>query len=47
MNAIIPITAMAIQTFTSHNLQNKHSQGILMFGIHSDHNQQYRDHSQK
>ena len=47
MNAIVPRIAMAIQTFTSHNLQNKHSQGILMFGIQSDHNHKYQDHSQK
>ena len=46
MNAIVPRMAMAIQTFTSHNLQNKQSQGILMFGIQSDHNQKYQDHSQ-
>ena len=47
MNAIIPRIAMAIQTFTSHNLQNKHSQGILIFGIQSNHNHKYQDHSQK
>ena len=47
MNAIVPRIAMAIQTFTSHNLQNKHSQGILMFGIQSDHSHKYQDHSQK
>ena len=45
MNVIIPKIAMVIQTFTSHNLQNKHNQGILMFGIQSDHNHEYRDHS--
>ena len=33
MNAIVPRNAMAIQTFTSHILQNKRRQGILMFGI--------------
>ena len=38
MNAIVPKIAMVIQTFTSHHLQNKHNQGILMFGIQSDHN---------
>ena len=41
MNAIVPRIAMAIQTFTSHNLQNKHSQGILIFGIQNDHNHKY------
>ena len=47
MNAIIPRISMAIQTFTSHNLQNKHSQGILIFGIQSNHNHKYQDHSNK
>ena len=38
MNVIVPRIAMAIQVFTSHSLQNKHIQGILMFGVQNDHN---------
>ena len=47
MNAIVPRIAMAIQTFTSHILQNKHIQGILMFGGQNDQDYKYQDHSQK
>ena len=47
MNAIILRIAMAIQTFTSHILQSKHIQGILMFGVQNDHDSKYQDHSQK
>ena len=47
MNAIVPRIAMAMQTFTSHILQSKHIQGILMFGVQDDHDYKYQDHSQK
>ena len=47
MDAIVPRIAMAIQTFTSHILQNKHIQGIVMFGVQNDHDYKYQDHSQK
>ena len=46
MNAIVPRIAMAIQTFTSHSLQSKHIQGILMFDVQNDHDYKYQDHSQ-
>ena len=40
MNAIVP--KIAIQTFTSHILQNKHIQGILMFGVQNNHDYKYQ-----
>ena len=47
MNAIVHRIAMAIQTFTSHILQSKHIQAILMFDVQNDHDYKYQDHSQK
>ena len=47
MSAIVPKIAMAIHIFTSHILQSKHIQGILMFGVQNDHDYKYQDHSQK
>ena len=36
--------AMAIQTFTSHILQNRHIQGILVTCVENYHNYKYRNH---
>ena len=36
--------AMAIQTFISHILQSKHTQGILVAFVENYHNQKYYDH---
>ena len=47
MNAIVLRIAMAIQTFTSHNSQSKHIQGILVVDIQNDHDYNYQDHSQE
>ena len=38
---------MAIQTFTSHILQNRHIQGILMISVQNGHDCEYQDHSQE
>ena len=37
MKVIVLKIAMAIQTFTSHILQNRHIQGILMISVQNGH----------
>ena len=47
MNTIVLRIAMAIQTFTSHNSQSKHIQGILVFDVQNNYDYKYQDHSQE